>query len=77
MLGPSALFNTGCRHGANGDGKEPRQTKRGKEDIAVGCHFGRREFGLRGALHEIYATTPHFKPRRLRRLSFVAYIIPR
>eukprot|EP00978_Attheya_sp_CCMP212_P030990 scaffold115760_cov65-Attheya_sp.AAC.9 len=24
MLGPSALFNTGYRHGANGDGKEPR-----------------------------------------------------
>eukprot|EP00978_Attheya_sp_CCMP212_P028920 scaffold101105_cov72-Attheya_sp.AAC.2 len=23
MLGPSALFNTGYRHGANGDGKEP------------------------------------------------------
>eukprot|EP00978_Attheya_sp_CCMP212_P022008 scaffold64995_cov41-Attheya_sp.AAC.3 len=26
--------------------------KRGKEDSAVGCHFGRREFGLRGALRE-------------------------
>eukprot|EP00978_Attheya_sp_CCMP212_P035653 scaffold156433_cov35-Attheya_sp.AAC.1 len=24
MLGPSALFNTGYRHGANGGGKEPR-----------------------------------------------------
>eukprot|EP00978_Attheya_sp_CCMP212_P021629 scaffold63462_cov71-Attheya_sp.AAC.3 len=24
MLGPSALFNTGYRHGANGDGKDPR-----------------------------------------------------
>eukprot|EP00978_Attheya_sp_CCMP212_P040363 scaffold219478_cov29-Attheya_sp.AAC.1 len=24
MLGPSALFNTGYRHGANRDGKEPR-----------------------------------------------------
>ena len=24
MLGPSALFNTGYRHGANGEGKEPR-----------------------------------------------------
>eukprot|EP00978_Attheya_sp_CCMP212_P045077 scaffold332816_cov44-Attheya_sp.AAC.1 len=24
MLGPSALFNTGYRHGANGDGKKPR-----------------------------------------------------
>eukprot|EP00978_Attheya_sp_CCMP212_P029697 scaffold106337_cov31-Attheya_sp.AAC.2 len=24
MLGPSALFNMGYRHGANGDGKEPR-----------------------------------------------------
>eukprot|EP00978_Attheya_sp_CCMP212_P018316 scaffold49966_cov33-Attheya_sp.AAC.1 len=24
MLGPLALFNTGYRHGANGDGKEPR-----------------------------------------------------
>eukprot|EP00978_Attheya_sp_CCMP212_P023863 scaffold73965_cov44-Attheya_sp.AAC.2 len=24
MLGPSVLFNTGYRHGANGDGKEPR-----------------------------------------------------
>eukprot|EP00978_Attheya_sp_CCMP212_P045310 scaffold341782_cov88-Attheya_sp.AAC.1 len=24
MLGPSALFNTSYRHGANGDGKEPR-----------------------------------------------------
>jgi hypothetical protein len=23
MLGPSALFNTGYRHGANGDGKDP------------------------------------------------------
>eukprot|EP00978_Attheya_sp_CCMP212_P030676 scaffold113723_cov51-Attheya_sp.AAC.1 len=23
MLGPSALFNTGYRHRANGDGKEP------------------------------------------------------
>eukprot|EP00978_Attheya_sp_CCMP212_P037517 scaffold177619_cov73-Attheya_sp.AAC.1 len=23
MLGPSALFNTGYRHGANGEGKEP------------------------------------------------------
>eukprot|EP00978_Attheya_sp_CCMP212_P004926 scaffold10770_cov33-Attheya_sp.AAC.2 len=24
ILGPSALFDTGYRHGANGDGKEPR-----------------------------------------------------
>ena len=24
MLGPSVLFNTGYRHGLNGDGKEPR-----------------------------------------------------
>eukprot|EP00978_Attheya_sp_CCMP212_P034197 scaffold142221_cov35-Attheya_sp.AAC.2 len=36
---------------------ETAQTKRGKEDSAVGCHFGRREFGLRGALREIYAMT--------------------
>eukprot|EP00978_Attheya_sp_CCMP212_P035292 scaffold152606_cov32-Attheya_sp.AAC.1 len=57
MLGPSALFNTGYRHGANGDGKEPRQTKRGKEDSAVGCHVGRREFRLQRALCENYATT--------------------
>eukprot|EP00978_Attheya_sp_CCMP212_P038474 scaffold191028_cov31-Attheya_sp.AAC.1 len=28
-----------------------------KEDSAVGCHFGRREFGLRRVLCEIYATT--------------------
>eukprot|EP00978_Attheya_sp_CCMP212_P027407 scaffold91729_cov42-Attheya_sp.AAC.2 len=27
MLGPSALFNTGYRHGANGDGKEPRNSR--------------------------------------------------
>eukprot|EP00978_Attheya_sp_CCMP212_P033181 scaffold132803_cov35-Attheya_sp.AAC.1 len=33
------------------------QTKRGKEDSAVGCHFGRREFRLRRALCENYATT--------------------
>eukprot|EP00978_Attheya_sp_CCMP212_P011344 scaffold28007_cov61-Attheya_sp.AAC.1 len=69
MLGPSALFNTGYRHGANGDGKEPRQAKRGKEDSAVGCHFGRREFELRGALREIYATSSRFKPRRLARTA--------
>eukprot|EP00978_Attheya_sp_CCMP212_P006880 scaffold16041_cov24-Attheya_sp.AAC.1 len=24
-----------------------RETKRGKEDSAVGCHFGRRDFGSR------------------------------
>ena len=24
MLGPLSLFNTGYRHGANGEGKEPR-----------------------------------------------------
>eukprot|EP00978_Attheya_sp_CCMP212_P038541 scaffold191997_cov31-Attheya_sp.AAC.1 len=34
-----------------------KANKRGKEDSAVGCHFGRREFGLRGALREFYATT--------------------
>eukprot|EP00978_Attheya_sp_CCMP212_P011274 scaffold27684_cov62-Attheya_sp.AAC.2 len=81
MLGPSALFNTGYRHGANGDGKEPRsvpvlrltfclaalanlrQSKRGKEDSAVGCHFGRREFRrLRGALREIYVKQTAFPP---------------
>eukprot|EP00978_Attheya_sp_CCMP212_P028904 scaffold101056_cov39-Attheya_sp.AAC.1 len=29
----------------------------GKEDSGVGCHFGRREFRLRRALCENYATT--------------------
>eukprot|EP00978_Attheya_sp_CCMP212_P043758 scaffold291143_cov67-Attheya_sp.AAC.1 len=29
MLGPSVLFNTGYRHGTNGDGKEPRNSRLG------------------------------------------------
>ncbi len=39
-----------------------RETKRGKEDSVVGCHLGRRDFGSRGALRQIYASTaqaPH------------------
>jgi hypothetical protein len=28
--------------------------QKGKEDSAVGCHFGWSEFGLRGALLEMY-----------------------
>eukprot|EP00978_Attheya_sp_CCMP212_P026137 scaffold85322_cov36-Attheya_sp.AAC.2 len=48
---------------------ETAQTKRGKEDSAVGCHFGRREFELRGALRKMYATSPRFKPRWLARTA--------
>eukprot|EP00978_Attheya_sp_CCMP212_P010131 scaffold24308_cov34-Attheya_sp.AAC.1 len=76
---PSELFNTGYRHGANGEGKEPRSVpvlrltfcfaalanKKGKEDSAVECHFGRRDFGLRGTLRLIYATTGSNYPRQL------------
>ena len=34
-----------------------KANRQGKEDSAVGCHFGRRDFGLRGALRSIYVRT--------------------
>eukprot|EP00978_Attheya_sp_CCMP212_P021141 scaffold61385_cov31-Attheya_sp.AAC.2 len=42
---------------SNHNTETAQQTKSGKEDSVVGCHFGRREFRLRRALCEIYATT--------------------
>jgi hypothetical protein len=39
--------------------------RQGKEDSAVGCHFGRRDFGLRGALRSIYARTGSSSTRQL------------
>jgi hypothetical protein len=39
--------------------------KKGKEDSAVECHLGRRDFGLRGTLRSIYATTGSNYPRQL------------